>query len=350
MTIRHESQYTSNSLKEQNKIANLQCQLSRLVLFGKPVEQDYTNVQALIKADLSKDELGEEKRNAWKPIFYQGKQLFQLNSIEKISVIQYDKEDIKDTYDISGKISCQADVEGNPTIQVIASRQESPNLPLPLVSDVKLHPCVQVYSVRKNEINFQFTPPLGQFTLCKYMVEDYVKIPVRGFYQMKEVTSHLVKILIQLKLQETVNNHFEYFYVEIPFPNRTEINALELNPSIGNVSIHPKKKNVIVWNIGNKVGSKNLEMSLPGSIYFDPTSTEIHMTEDPFLKGHNSQIKLHFHILDWTVSGFHVSNKNVGLMPKSTTFKNMEIQKSVISEDYIIWNSLGDVRYCQDPE
>lgn len=319
-----------------------------MIIFGKPVEQDYHNIQALIKTDLSKDELGEEKRNAWKPVLYQGKQQLKISIHEKISAIQYDKDLIKDTYDISGVIKCRADIELDPTLLLLFTRHDQPVLPS--VNDLKLHPSVQNFNIKKNALDLQCIPPLGPFTLCKYIIEDHVKIPIRGFYQMKEISPYHIKILIQLKLQENVNNHFEYFQVEIPFPNRTEINALELNPTIGSVSLHPKKKNIVIWNIGHKVGSKNLELSLPGSIFFNPTSSDLQLTEDPFLKGHNAHIKLHFHILEWTISGLHLSSKNITVKPKNTGLKNIEIDKSVKSDQYIIWNSLGDVRHCESPE
>lgn len=120
------------------------------------------------------------------------------------------------------------------------------------VTPVSVHPCVQNYDFET--LKFTFTPPLNRFILCHYTATNIEKLPLRGYYQMKvcccssfvflnifysfttlivifsphsicffcsqESSSTEVKILIQLKLEEEVNNDFEYCNVDIPFPNR----------------------------------------------------------------------------------------------------------------------------------
>ena len=92
----------------------------------------------------------------------------------------------------------------------------------------------------------RFSPPADQFTLCHYQSSSLAFLPVRGFYQMKVSLSlsllhnllassiniilfsfppsvkgdSTIKILVQLKLNESVKNSFEFFDVQIPFFNR----------------------------------------------------------------------------------------------------------------------------------
>lgn len=329
-----------------------------MIQFGKPIITDYISVKSLAHSDLSKDDTGMIKRPLWKPVLYHGKNhSLGISLIEYISSVQYDKEYIKDTNEIHGNILCRCDIEGSPDISIIASR-ENPNDSMPFFYDVKLHPCSDRYSVKKNEINISCSPPIGPFKLCKYIIDQNIRIPIRGFYQMKEITDNQVQILIQLKLQDNVNNHFEFCNVEIPFPNRNNISALELNPTIGNVSIHPKLKNMVIWNIGTKFSSKNLEVSLPGTIYFNPINSEkpssisyqqnstSNQYNDPFLIGQNAYIKINFKIMDWSLTGLQINQKMITIQPKQTGFKNIHIEHYVRSNQYIIWNSLGESRYC----
>ena len=114
------------------------------------------------------------------------------------------------------------------------------------------------------------SPPLGPVSVFRYQVDSVSpeRLPIRGFYQMKALSSAHVKILIQLKLSDSSMNQFEYFNVEIPFPTRASITNVELQPTVGACSLDPKRKNVLVWNIGTKISGKNLESALPGLIYF----------------------------------------------------------------------------------
>lgn len=41
-----------------------------------------------------------------------------------------------------------------------------------------------------------FTPPLDPFPLCSYGLRSHKKVPLRGFFQMKEVSANVVNILM----------------------------------------------------------------------------------------------------------------------------------------------------------
>lgn len=123
--------------------------------------------------------------------------------------------------------------------------------------------------------------------------------------------------------------------------------------------MHPERKNSLLWNIGTTrtlrvwsitnpyVGTKfthrNLEVALPASVYFEAGDGVI---RDPFLaQNNNSYVALNFRILNWTASGVNIERKNISIFPKPSN-KLYIIDRSVTSEDYKIWNSLGQALHC----
>ena len=139
----------------------------------------------------------------------------------------------------------QAELEGSPEILLTLSTPS--DLP-PLDPYLLTHPGVQLASAssqldsssqgqEQRHRKIRFSAPSNQFTLCHYQLSSFSCLPVRGFYQMKvtipvfcpwhtgSLISHCqgdstIKILVQLKLHESVKNSFEFFDVQIPFFNR----------------------------------------------------------------------------------------------------------------------------------
>jgi len=177
--------------------------------FGTPSDTSMANVKAIkrtgfppnLPVPLSVD----IKRPAWKPYLHKGKQRLEFLIREELKASQYDSEAIPNVWQVHGTIFCKAEIEGLPEITVSLSiptgagpggkstgRVES------FLVDSRVHP---------NDLDDKklcFSPPLGQYPLCTYIVTSLPKPPLRGFYQMKEVDAAgmEVKILAQLKLNE----------------------------------------------------------------------------------------------------------------------------------------------------
>jgi hypothetical protein len=85
---------------------------------------------------------------------------------------------------------------------------------------------------------------------------------------------------------------------------------------------------------GQKFTSRNLEVALPATISFDGKGE----LEDPFFVENNSCIRIRFKLLGDTLSGTIID-------PSVTIFPNVKaqlsIEREVIAEDYVIWNSIG---------
>jgi hypothetical protein len=334
---------------ELEKIADLHTLLARMIQFGRPIESNLLNVLALNKTDFPAVD-NSEPRPAWKPVLNQvGPRLpptvaFQL--IETISSYQYDHpKQVADAWHVNGRLTARVDLESHSELTLPLNKSNTGAE----ITDVRYHPSVSSPPWTSYPLITTFQPPLGQILLANFSV-NIPKLPIRGFYQLKETTiPNQFKILIQLKLGDFVNNAFDYCDVEIPFPTRKEIASFDVVPNTGNVVIHPKKKNTLIWSLGTRFSGRNLEVALPGTIVFDPTVI-IEGSEDPFCILPNAYIELRFRMPDTSLAGLSLDTKQVSIAPKPSGLKGISVERFLISDRYLIWNSGGQVRHCSLPD
>ncbi|XP_035575800.1 AP-5 complex subunit mu-1 isoform X2 [Canis lupus baileyi] len=223
-----------------------------------------------------------QKQPAWKVGTYKGKPQVSISITEKVKSMQYDKQDIADTWQVVGAVTCKCDLEGimpNVTISLSLPTNGSP------LQDILVHPCVTSLdsailtsssidamddSAFSGPYKFPFTPPLESFNLCYYTSQVPVP-PILGFYQMKEEEIK-VKITVNLKLHESVKNNFEFCEAHIPFYNRGPITHVESKVSFGQLEVF-REKSLLIWIIGQKF-PKSMEISLSGTVTFGAKSHE----------------------------------------------------------------------------
>lgn len=285
-----------------------------------------------------------QKQPAWKAGTYKGKPQVSISITEKVTSMQYDKQDIADTWQVVGTVTCKCDLEGvmpNVTISLNLPTNGSP------LQDILVHPCVTSLdsafltsssidamddSAFSGPYKFPFTPPLESFNLCFYTSQVPVP-PILGFYQMKEEELQL-KITVNLKLHESVKNNFEFCEAHIPFYNRGPITHMEYKVSFGQIEVL-REKSLLIWIIGQKF-PKSLEISLSGTVTFGAKSQE-KQPFDQICIGGTAYLKLHFKILDYTLTGCYADQHSVQVYapgkPKISTYRKL------ISSDYYIWNS-----------
>ena len=87
-------------------MAELHCQLSRMVPFGRPVNTDFKVINTMMKQGFSAPEVLNNRRPAWKPYVHKGKQKVTLIFQEYIDCVQYDKPSVPNALRLSGKILC----------------------------------------------------------------------------------------------------------------------------------------------------------------------------------------------------------------------------------------------------
>jgi len=153
-----------------------------------------------------------------------------------------------------------------------------------------------------------------------------------------------VKVLVQLKLSSKVKNNFQYCELELTLHNRGSITNMDVSPTCGSVSVTADRK-TLKWNIGHKFTGKNLELALPAIIYVEGKPDP---NDDSFLINQNSFVKLRFKIIDDSLSGISVNTNSLMIDPKPSSKVQIQLSKEIVSNDYVIWNSLGDVRHSID--
>ncbi|XP_004624877.1 AP-5 complex subunit mu-1 isoform X1 [Octodon degus] len=285
-----------------------------------------------------------QKLPAWKAGTYKGKPQVSISITEKVKSMQYDKQDVADTWQVVGAVTCKCDLEGimpNVTISLSLPTNGSP------LQDILVHPCVTSLDsaiLTSNSIDvmddsafsgpykFPFSPPLESFNLCYYTSQVPVP-PILGFYQIKEEDIQL-KIAVNLKLHESVKNNFEFCEAHIPFYNRGPITHLEYKVSFGQLEIF-REKGLLIWIIGQKF-PKSMEINLSGTVTFGAKGHD-KQPFDQICIGGTAYVKLHFRILDYTLTGCYADQHSVQVFasgkPKISTHRKL------ISSDYYIWNS-----------
>jgi len=385
------SLFCNSYLSKPPPYPELQIFLANIIPFGQPTDTNFNNIKSMIKVGFPQVETINQKRPAWKPYLHKGKQQLDFTITETVSTILYDNPNIADVFKVTGALYCKADLEGMPEVSFYFNPIESStsnsgsvgsysstNI-LPTITHLSIDPSVQATSDININNKISFNPPLDYFKLLSYGVSGVSSIPLRGFYQMKEISINSVKILIQLKLNKDMNNTFEHCLVQIPFKNRGTIAFVNASPTTGTVHIDPTLK-AIVWNIGTKFTGRNLEVALPAEITFttnhppqaptlvvsgssgnqnftgfpnqsfpiiDQAPEDDYLTNDPFCVGSNSFIRMFFKIVDCTTSTLNIDPKKVVIYP-ANKFK-LNIDRAVVSNEYFIWNSLGNSKKAYQP-
>uniref|UniRef100_A0A5F9DTW8 AP-5 complex subunit mu-1 n=1 Tax=Oryctolagus cuniculus TaxID=9986 RepID=A0A5F9DTW8_RABIT len=273
-----------------------------------------------------------QKQPAWRAGTYKGKPQVSISITEKVKSMQYGKQDIADTWQVVGAVTCKCDLEGfmpNVTVSLHLPTNGSP------LQDILVHPCVTSLdsailtsssvdgmddSAFSGPYKFPFIPPLESFNLCYYTSQVPVP-PILGFYQIKEEDIQL-KITVNLKLHESIKNTFEFCEAHIPFYNRGPITHLEYKVSFGQLEVF-REKGLLVWIIGQKF-PKSMDISLSGTVTFGAKSHE-KQPFDPICIGGTAYLKLHFRILDYTLTGCYADQHSVQVFasgkPKISTRK-----------------------------
>ncbi|XP_006894390.1 PREDICTED: AP-5 complex subunit mu-1 [Elephantulus edwardii] len=283
------------------------------------------------------------KQPAWKTGTYKGKPQVSISITEKVKSMQYDKRDVADTWQVTGTVTCKCDLEGimpNVTVSLSLPTNGSP------LQDILVHPCVTSLDsaiLTSSSINtmddsafsgpykFPFTPPLESFNLCYYTSQVPVP-PILGFYQIQEEVQ--LKITVNLKLHESVKNNFDFCEARIPFYNRGPITHVEYKVSFGQLEVF-REKGLLIWTIGQKF-PKSMEITLSGTVTFGAKNHE-KQPFDQICIGGTAYVKLHFKILDYTLTGCYADQHSVQVF--ATGKPKISTHRKLISSDYYIWNS-----------
>ncbi|XP_014663260.1 PREDICTED: AP-5 complex subunit mu-1-like [Priapulus caudatus] len=282
---------------------------------------------------------------AWRPVPYKGKPQVYIIISEQVRCAQYDKAGVDDVWAVYGTVSCKAELNGAAPEVSLGLDYHRADCATP-IQDLVLHPCAHC-SWNQTLTGIEdstllptmvcFTPPPEMFVLCHYTA-NMCQLPIRGFYQMREMESS-VTIMLQVKLNPSVQNYFDYCEVQMPFYNRGEITHVDSTVSVGKV-VTSNDKRILVWNIGEKFPSNTLEASLSSTLKFSSMSTPSNTYEDPFCTELNAYAKVVFKVSNYTLSECWVDVKSISISPSAKA--KVLTARDVSSIDYRIWNSHGN--------
>lgn len=249
-------------------ISELQYYIRSAVPFGSPVN---TNSQLLRKVKLgfpSKEEEATQRSPAWKPYLYKGKSKLTLSIVETVNCTLYGKAEYKDECFIAGTVYCCADISGIPEICVPISYHNEQGLP----PEITVHNCAHVVggikSVKEDSFKISCTPPTGPFVICRYRYANSPIVPIRGFYQIKEMSPVEFRLLLQIQFHPIIGGLFWNCQVRLPFQHRGTIKAHDLKCSGGSFTVVDQGQSIL-WNLNVRRPRGNLETNLLGELIFE---------------------------------------------------------------------------------
>ncbi|KAK9084041.1 hypothetical protein Scep_030512 [Stephania cephalantha] len=333
--------------------------------FGTPLDLNYFNISSMRANGFSASDMppGDLKQPAWKPYLYKGKQRILFTIHEIVNAAMYDRDEIPDSISISGHVSCRAELEGLPDVSFPLT-----GLSTSRIEVLSFHPCAQVSEPGVDKQAMLFSPPLGNFVLMRYQAFCGLGPPIKGFYQLSMVSEDEGAFLFKLRLMEGYKAPLtmESCALTMPFPRRRVV-SFDGNPSIGTISV---TEHSVEWKIiasGKSISGKSVEATFPGTVKFAPRTTQRSFyasgtvnasiaEEDSDIEpeSSNNVANIEEFLMEkmnkdltsveleepfsWQAYNYaKVSFKIVG-----ATLSGMSIDpKSVLSGDYILWNTLG---------
>eukprot|EP00041_Stephanoeca_diplocostata_P038400 m.1512200 g.1512200 ORF g.1512200 m.1512200 type:complete len:327 (+) comp25213_c0_seq5:1216-2196(+) len=288
-----------------------------------------------------------EKQPAWRLNPVQGKTRNTVHVAvnEYVRAVQYDRDDTPDICEVYGSLHCKADTDGVPECVLGVTSASG-------IDSVVTHACVQSIEPNghTNTVNhthkLRFVPPTSQFELCAYkMCATSIRLPLRGFFQMKTIRKQTVRLLIQLKLDDEVPNNFDFCEVVLPL-RRGKIVSVDAQPTSGAMSLSGGGHG-LTWTLGQKW--KTREVACPATVRFSDDEEPIDRA-DRFLTGDNAVLDVRFKVADFTLSRCKVDTTMFGSSLPSSSRVKLSTSRQFLSTNYTIWNSLGKSRRCLHPE
>ena len=247
-----------------DKLAIAQCQISSMMPFGTPLETDANVINELHARGFKASETSIQKRPAWKPyILRNSAQKLKLHVEEEIQCIQYGRKGVKDVWNLSGIITCDATLNGVPRVSLPLSNATA--LTDMLVDNCALPPA----ELDSNQIIF--TPPNHLIELCRYnfSLPSSTKLPLSALYQVTSVSETRVRARLTLKwgMLAQYRNLMKDATIRLPWKNYGRIVSHELAPSYGSVIV-AANENSLVWKLDQLFFSQGLDAVISGTISF----------------------------------------------------------------------------------
>lgn len=249
-------------------ISELQYYIRSAIPFGSPVNTNYHLLRMVRHGFASKEDETSQRSPAWKPYLYKGKSKLTLLLLEMVNCTLYGKPEYEDECFIAGTVYCCADISGIPEICVPISYHNDQGTP----PEISVHNCAHVVgglkAAKEDSFKISCVPPTGPFVLCRYRYPKSPIIPVRGFYQIKEMSPVEFRLLLQIQLHPVVGSAFWSCQVRLPFHHRGVIKSHDLKCTGGSFSLTDHGQSIL-WNLNVRRPRGNFETNLLGELIFE---------------------------------------------------------------------------------
>lgn len=268
------------SISDVAGISELQYYIRSALPFGSPVNTNFHLLRMVRHGFPNKEDDTSQRSPAWKPYLYKGKSKLTLSVVETINCTLYGKSEYEDECFIQGTVYCCADIAGVPEVCVPISFQpgaeenaQESRISFP---EISVHNCAHIIggikSAKEDSLKISCLPPTGPFVLCRYNFRQSPVTPVRGFYQLKELSPVEFRLLLQVQLHPLVlsaNSGGSWnCQVRLPFDHRGVIRSHDLKCTSGSFSLADHSRS-IVWNLNVRRPRGSLEANLLGELIFE---------------------------------------------------------------------------------
>eukprot|EP00746_Dinoflagellata_sp_MGD_P067009 gnl/MRDRNA2_/MRDRNA2_27685_c0_seq1.p1 gnl/MRDRNA2_/MRDRNA2_27685_c0~~gnl/MRDRNA2_/MRDRNA2_27685_c0_seq1.p1 ORF type:complete len:691 (-),score=121.36 gnl/MRDRNA2_/MRDRNA2_27685_c0_seq1:73-2145(-) len=255
-------------------ISELQYYIRSAIPFGSPMNTNYQLLRKVRHGFPNKEDDISQRSPAWKPYLYKGKSKLTISVVETVNCTLYGKPDYADECFIAGTVYCCADIPGIPEISVPISYQNEQGKPPEVSVHNSAHVVGGIKAANESAFKISCTPPTGPFVLCRYRYERSPVVPLRGFYQIKEMSPVEFRLLLQIQFHPMVGSSFWSCQVRLPFQHRGVIKSHDLKCSGGSFSLTDHGQSIL-WNLNVRRPRGNLEANLLGELIFEaPQSTD----------------------------------------------------------------------------
>lgn len=249
-------------------ISELQYYIRSAIPFGSPVNTNYHLLRMVRHGFANKEDDITQRSPAWKPYLYKGKSKLTLLLVEMVNCTLYGKPEYEDECFIAGTVYCCADISGIPEICVPISYHNDQGAP----PEISVHNCAHVVgglkAAKEDSFKISCVPPTGPFVLCRYRYAKSPIIPVRGFYQIKEMSPVEFRLLLQIQLHPVVGSAFWSCQVRLPFHHRGVIKSHDLKCTGGSFALTDHGQSIL-WNLNVRRPRGNFETNLLGELIFE---------------------------------------------------------------------------------
>ena len=270
----------SNNNFEENQLHTL---ISNMVPFGNIIEN---NINFMLKSlnylsskltpsnyyQNDKKSLPEQdkiKIPGWVTVIpNNSKETLKITIKEELKFVKFGQE--KNFNTILCDISCLSQLSTNCEI-TLPIKENSTNY----LGNLRIHPCAKIekQDVLNDSTRIIFIPPIEEFKMGVFEIEnvEQKRLPIIAEFSLKESSQNEVKLFLNVQLDESAINKFEYFYINIPLGHFGVISGTKIMVQVGEVSL-VNNKTTLHWNLQNKVFDSNIVLS--GTVNYYPKASD----------------------------------------------------------------------------